>query len=89
MLIATDEETCLVVVLRQLFLQDSQSINALLFRLIDEVFIRIAVIKKLKIRLTQNDIDVKFYTRHSFRKDVAQHASDNEMLDENIQRLGR
>jgi hypothetical protein len=89
MLIVTNDLTCLVVALRRLFRTDPQSSNASLFRLTDEAFSRVAVIRNLKIRLTKKKINSKFYTRHSFRKGVAQHASNNDMLNENIQRLER
>jgi hypothetical protein len=70
MLIVTNDLTCLVVVLRRLFRTDSQSRNASLFRLIDEIFSRVVVIRNLNIRLTKKRINSKFYTRRSFRKDV-------------------
>jgi hypothetical protein len=91
MLAATNEVTCSVRALRRLFFMDSQSINAPLFRLVDGSgsFFRIAAIKVLKTRLAEKGINAKSYSGHSFRKGAIQHAFDNGMLDENIQRLRR
>jgi hypothetical protein len=91
MLAAINEATCPVRALRRLFCMNPQPINALLFRLVDGSgsFSRIAAIKVLKIRLAEKRINAKSYSRHSFRKGAAQHAFDNDMLDENIQRLRR
>jgi integrase len=91
MLAATNETTCPVRALRRLFCMNPQPINAPLFRLVNDSgsFSRIAAIKVLKTRLAKKGINAKSYSGHSFRKGAAQHASDNDMLDENIQRLGR
>jgi hypothetical protein len=91
MLAAINESTCLVRILRYLFLMNSQSIRAFLFRLIEniEIFTRVVVIKELKNRLLEKSINAKSYSSHSFRKRATQHAFDNDMLNENIQRLSR
>jgi hypothetical protein len=89
MMIAINESICSILVLRQLFYTDSQLMNASLFRLTDEIFFRIVVIKKLKNRLIKNDIKSNSYFDHSFRKETTQHVSNNDMLDKNIQRLRR
>jgi hypothetical protein len=70
MLIAINESTCLVRVLRHLFLMNLQSINVSLFRLIEkiETFTRVVVIKELKNRLLEKNINAKSYSSHSFRK---------------------
>jgi hypothetical protein len=89
MIIAINESICSILVLRQIFHTNSQLMNASLFRLTGEIFSRIVVIKKLKNRLIKNDIKSNSYFDHSFRKKATQHVSNNDMLDENIQRLRR
>jgi hypothetical protein len=84
MMIAINESICLILALRQLFHTNSQSMNASLFRLTNEIFSRIVVIKKLKNKLIKNDIKSNSYFDHSFRKKATQHVSNNHMLDENI-----
>lgn len=86
-----NEKTCFIMTLCHLFHMNSQLINFFFFRLIDdiEIFIKVAIIKKLKKRLIEKNINAKSYTRHNFRKKTTQHVSNNEMLDENIQRLSR
>jgi hypothetical protein len=89
MLATIEDITCLVTTLRHLFQIDNQGLNASLFRLTDGGFSRTTIIKQLKSRISVNEINAKGFSGHSFRKDAAQHASNNEMLDEDIQRLGR
>jgi hypothetical protein len=91
MLVTINEIICFVRVLRRLFYINSQLINAFLFRLMNDFdcFFKIATIKVLKIRLAKKKINAKSYSRHNFRKNTTQHAFDNDMLDENIQRLRR
>jgi hypothetical protein len=89
MMIAINELICSILVLRQLFHTNSQLMNASLFRVTDEIFSRMIVIKKLKNRLIKNDIKSNSYFDYSFRKETTQHVSNNDMLNENIQRLRR
>lgn len=88
-LTATGENTCPVAALRQLFLIDSQPSNAPLFRLNSGSFSRQGVVAALKKKLIQTGIKETEFSGHSFRKEAAQYAADQGMLDENIQRLGR
>jgi hypothetical protein len=89
MLATTENITCLVTTLRHLFQIDNQKPNASLFRLTNEDFSRTTIIKQLKSRISVNEINAKEFIDHSFRKSAAQHASNNEMLNEDIQRLER
>lgn len=87
---ATNNTTCSVSALRQLFMLDPQPSNAPLFRLDNgAAFVRKPVIKSLCQRLKASNIPYQTYSGHSFRKGAAQHASDNGMLDKHIQKLGR
>jgi hypothetical protein len=84
----TNENTCLVFALKHLFQIDSQLVTISLFRL-KTSFSRSAVIFTLRKRFITIDINSNVFSEHSFRKSVAQHASNHEMLDENIQCLER
>ena len=91
-LAATYDKTCPVTALRTLFVRDPQPRTAPLFRLTGRctAFARKPVLDILQERLrAHNIITPKSYTGHSFRKGAAQHASDNGMLDQHIQKLGR
>jgi hypothetical protein len=79
---------CLVLIIRYLFRIDSQSLFALFFHL-ETFFSRFTIIFILLKHLIAADINNNAFSSHSFKKSVAQHASDYDMLDENIQRLGR
>ena len=91
-LAATHDKTCPVTALHTLFSKDPQPRIAPLFRLTGKstAFDRNPVINMLQKRLQAHNINMpKSYTGHSFRKGAAQHASDNGMLDQHIQKLGR
>ena len=91
-LAATNDKTCPVTALRTLFIRDPQPRTAPLFRLTGHstAFARKPVTDILQEHLrVHNIIAVKSYTVHNFRKGAAQHASDNGMLDQHIQKLGR
>ncbi|MCJ1269665.1 hypothetical protein MMC22_009557 [Lobaria immixta] len=91
-LAATHDKACPVTALRMLFTKDPQPRTAPLFRLTGRstAFDRDPVINILQKRLQAHDIYMsKSYTGHSFRKDASQDASDNGMLDQHIQKLGR
>lgn len=91
-LAATHDKNCPVTALRTLFIRDPQPRTAPLFRLTGKstAFARKSVLDFLQERLrAHNIITPKSYTGHSFRKRAAQHASDNGMLDQHIQKLGR
>ena len=87
---ATNDSTCTVIALRELFRLDPQPGNASLFSLANgAAFARNSVIKILCQRLQSQGIPHQAYSGHSFQKGAAQHASDNGMLDKHIQKLGR
>jgi hypothetical protein len=88
-LAATKELTCPVRALRLLFTRDVQPQSAPLFRFQDTTFTRTALVKTLRTRLNEAGINDAQYSGHSLRRGAAQHASDNGMLDEHIQTLGR
>lgn len=89
MLAATNQPTCPVSALRRLFTHVPQEPHAPLFACNNTAFSRRYIIDKLRVRLTTSGISSSNYTGHSFRRRAAQHASDNGMLDEDIQKLGR
>ncbi len=87
---ATNDSTCPVTALRELFMLDPQPGNAPLFSLANgAAFARNPVIEILRQRVQSQGIPHQAYSGHSFRKGAAQYASDNGMLDEHIQKLGR
>lgn len=91
-LAATHNKTCPVKALQTLFVQDPQLYTAPLFWLTEgeTAFARTPVLNILQARLNNHGIGrAKAYTGHSFRKGAAQHASDNGMLEQHIQKLGR
>ena len=91
-LAATHDQTCPVTALRKLYSEDPQPRSAPLFRRTGKstAFTRKYVLENLQSKLqSQNVPTPRFYTGHSFRKGAAQHASDNGMLDQHIQKLGR
>lgn len=82
--------TCPVQALRRLMQLDPQPGNAPLFRHSSGDFSRAKYIDTLRSRLRAKGFKgVMVYSGHSFRRGAAQHASDNGLLDEDIQRLGR
>lgn len=89
-LAATDEPTCPVRALRALFILDPQPQKAPLFRTSKGAFSRNRYIGELqkRIRATGNT-NYKLYTGHSTRRGAAQHAADNGILDNDIQKLGQ
>ena len=86
---ATGERTCPVAALRRLFNHVKRSASAPLFMLSNAAFSRVSVISILKSRLAQAGFSETGFSGHSFRKGAAQHASDQGMLDSQIQKLGR
>jgi hypothetical protein len=84
MLIATDETTCSMISLRLLFSLNSQLENALLFRLIEKAFNREVIINELKFRIINENIKIKEFSSYNFRKEIAQHVFNNEMLNDDI-----
>lgn len=89
MLAATNQPTCPVTALRWLFTHNPQQPHAPLFAYNNTAFSRRYVIDKLRARLIAFGISLSHYTGHNFRRGAAQHASDNGILDEDIQKLGR
>lgn len=89
MLAATNNSTCPVIALRSLFTHDLQPPHAPLFAFNNASFFRQYVIDKLQARLLFIGVSVTGFLGHSFRRDTAQHASDNGMLDKDIQKLSR
>ena len=57
--------------------------------LFNGAFNQVSVIPTLKSRLTQAGLSETGFSGYSFRKRAKQHASDQEMLDSQIQKLGR
>ena len=88
----TDEPTCAYHGLKELYRRDPKPPTAPLFTLSSGSFPRNVPVGILQRRLVQAGLDpilVKSYTGHSFRKEAAQHAADNGMLEEHIKKLGR
>ena len=88
-LAATGEQKCPVAALRRLFIQDPRLPNAPLFNLSSVTFSRRNMVVILKKRIASAGLFKSDFSGHSFRKAAAQHATDNGMLDESIQRFGR
>ncbi len=88
-LAATGEQTCPVAAPRRLFIQDLRPPNAALFRLSSVAFLRQNVIVILKKCIASAGPSESDFSDLSFRNRAAQNATDNDMLDESIQRLGR
>ena len=86
---ATGELTCPVAALRRLFNHVKRPASAPLFMLSNAAFSRVSVISILKSRLAQAGLSETGFSGHSFRNGAAQHASDQGMLDSQIQKLGR
>ncbi len=86
---ATGGPTCPVAALRRLFKHVKRPASAPLFMLSNTAFSRTPVISILKSRLAQAGLSETGFSGHSFRKGAAQHASDQGMLDSQIQKLGR
>lgn len=89
MLAATNDSTCPVTALRSLFTHNPQPPHAPLFAFNNASFSRQYVIDKLRARLLFIGVSATGFSGHSFRRDTAQNASDNGMLDKDIQKLGR
>lgn len=90
-LAASYDRACPVSALRELSQKDKQPPSAPLFRSGSESpFDRNYFIDTLRKRLRIiGDPRADCYSGHSFRRGAAQHAADNGILDEDIQRLGR
>lgn len=89
-LAATHNQICPVSALRKLFLLDKQSPTAPLFRSSSGTFNYEFFVNTLRASLLKiGDQKSPHYSGHSFRRGAAQHASDNGILDADIQRLGR
>ena len=89
-LAATNSLCCPVTVLKNLFTQDPQPPTAPLFHLHGHPLDYKSFVKMLKRRLHEiGNPKADHYSGHSFRRGAAQHASDNGILDYDIQRLGR
>lgn len=89
MLAATRDSTCPVTALRSLFTHDSQPPYAPLFAFNNSSFSRQHVVDSLRASLLVRGVSALGFSGHSFRREAAQHASDNGILDEDIQKLGR
>ena len=86
---ATQDTNCAVRALRELFRRDPKPGHAPLFSLSSGGFPRTKLISMLHQRLQAAGIPYAHYSGHSFRRGAAQHAKDNGILDEHIQKLGR
>lgn len=89
MLAATSLPTCPVAALWNLITHDLQPPQAPLFAFNNSAFSRRRVVEQLRLRLSALEIFAPHYSGHSFRKRAAQHAADNGMLNDDIQKLGR
>lgn len=89
MLAATKDPTCPVTALRSLFIHDPQSSHAPLFAFNNCLFSRQHVINNFRARLLARRVPLIGFLGHSLKRCAAQHVSDNGMLDEDIQKLGR
>lgn len=88
-LAATDLPNCPVRALRNLWTGDPQPSNAPLFRLDSGGFPRQQVLAVIHRRLHLAGIHTSGYSGHSLRKGAAQHAKNNGLPDEYVQKLGR
>ncbi len=88
-LAATGEPTCPVATLRRLFIQEPRLPNPPLFRLQSAAFSCQAVVNLLKQRITAAGLPEVNSFGHTFRKVAAQHAANQSILNESIQRLDR
>ena len=91
-LAATYSQTCPVTALQKLYTNNPQLCSALLFQQTGKstAFTKKYVLENLQSKLlSQNVPTPKLYIGHSFQKNAAQHASDNGMLNQHIQKLGR
>lgn len=88
-LAATGDTLCPVGALKELFALDPMPPQAPLFSLQGKPYTRKALINRLYLRLKNNNLSNKGFSGYSFRKGAAQHASENGMFGEKIQKLGR
>jgi hypothetical protein len=89
-LAATHDDICLVTALQELFQVDKQLPSAPLFRSGTGAFDYDYFVNTLRKHLRKiDDPRADRYSGHSFRRGAAQHAADNGVLDDDIQRLGR
>lgn len=86
----TGEATCPVLALRALYDLDPQPPCSPLFRTHTGPFSRKFYIDKLRARLASKGYqNYMLFAGHSPRRGAAQHAADNGIMDEDIQKLGR
>jgi hypothetical protein len=89
-LAATHNDICPVAALQELFQVDKQLSSAPLFRSETGAFDYDYFVNTLRKHLRKiDDPRADRYSGHSFRRGAAQHAADNGVLDDDIQRLGR
>jgi hypothetical protein len=89
-LAASNNICCPVTALKTLLTRDPQPLSAPLFRLSGAPFDYNGFVKILRKRLREiGEPKAGLFSGHSFRRGASQHASDNGMLDYDIQRLGR
>lgn len=88
-LAATKDFTCPVTALHSLFTHDPQPPHAPVFAFNNLSFLRQHVVDSLQARLLARRVSLLGFLGHRFRRGAAQHASDNGMLDEDIQKLSR
>jgi hypothetical protein len=85
----TEGVTCPIFSLLHLFVTDSQDQSNTFFRFTNGPFTRTRVFSALFLRLSRIRIQDSDYNGHTFRREAAQHASDIDMLDSEIQIFGR
>lgn len=77
-----------VKTLCRLFTYDLQSSSTPLFTYNNTSFTRRYAVEQLRLRLAITNISFAEYSGHCSRLVAAQHASDNGILDDDIQKLG-
>lgn len=89
MLATTGSTSCPVRALYTLFIHGPQLASTPFFACNNTSFTRYYIIDQLCTWLVKANIPSLYYSSHSFRRGAIQHASDNSMLDTNIQKLGQ
>lgn len=88
-LAATRDHICPMMALRLLFTNNPQTPHALSFAFNNFFFSQQYVVDNFRARLFAREVLALRYSGHSFRRDEAQHAVDNKILDKDIQKFGR
>lgn len=90
LLAATYNSTCPVAALRLLFERDPKSATSPLYSGLGNAFDYKAFVTAVRQRLVRAGVtEAASFSGHSFRRGASQQASDNGMLESDIQKLGR